>query len=138
MVSFSQVSVSGHLRCQWQSQGELPTTGHHSGCVQLIHCSPALHGALVALRLRSSGSTAARAIYPGSRSAVKARLFDPLRDHSAMGVAPIAVRDVMALRGHHEMPSRRSRGENRGLARERATARLRHWRFARGARLPAQ
>src|SRR3984893_6256101 len=58
------------------------STGHHSRCVQLLCCSPALHGACSASRLRSPGGAlkSRESLTQDSRSAVKARLFDPLRE----------------------------------------------------------
>ena len=139
MVSFIQVSVSGHLRCQWQPQGILPTAGHHSGCVRLIYCSPAPHGALLASRL-CFRKHSRESHWPRTQRA-------PLR-RVCRSVTRIIRR--WALRpSRYEMrwletPSRNAelsvtRRKNRGLARERATARLRHWRCASALRrLPAQ
>ena len=59
------------------------STGHHPRCVQLVCCSPALHGAYSASRLRSPGGAQSReSLTQDSRSAVKARLSDPCVDHS--------------------------------------------------------
>jgi len=58
------------------------STGHHSRYVQLLCCSPALHGALlsVAIALPRGSAQSRESLTQDSRSAVKARLFDPLRE----------------------------------------------------------
>src|SRR5712691_2899244 len=58
------------------------STGHHSRCVQLVCCSPAPHGALlgVATALPRGSAQSRESLTQDSRSAVKARLFDPLRE----------------------------------------------------------
>src|ERR1700682_5084962 len=57
------------------------STGHHSRCVRLLCCSPAPHGALLARDGVPVGTAQAReSLTQDSRSAVKARLVDPLRE----------------------------------------------------------
>jgi hypothetical protein len=57
----------------------------------LVCCSPAPRGALLASRWRFPGEALSReSLTQDSRSAVKARSFDPSVDHSAKGVAPLA------------------------------------------------
>src|ERR1700681_4578115 len=59
--------------------------------MRLVCCSPAPHVALLASRWRFPGEALSReSLTQDSRSAVKARSFDPSVDHSAKGVAPLA------------------------------------------------
>ncbi len=63
--SVCQVSVSARLGRQWQPQGELLSTGHHSRCARLVCCSPAPHGAFWRRDWRSPGERSiARVINP--------------------------------------------------------------------------
>src|SRR6266545_2618635 len=63
------------------AQGELLSTGHHSRCVRWLCCSPAPHGAYSARDGVPVGTAQAReSLTQDSRSAVKARLVDPLRE----------------------------------------------------------
>jgi hypothetical protein len=62
-----------------------------SRLARLVCCSPAPRGALLASRWRFPGEALSReSLTQDSRSAVKARSFDPSVDHSAKGVAPVA------------------------------------------------
>ena len=66
--------------------------------MRLVCCSPASHGACLASRSRSCRNRQSReSLTQDSRSAVKARLTIRYADHSAAGIAPIAVLDVMAF-----------------------------------------